>query len=212
MSAKRLMDRIGLPAPKDWRPTAGMWVIVPARHSGRAWSGYVEEVSEDMFDAVVRVRVPRFKNSHQIWRVSDVRPHPWVYGDDDMAEYVTEVVQYVIGDDFRYRVQSVGDGMIEIQYQEWTESNRCYIDFGKAFSFGTDAIPAMFKAINAVAENDRENAGQVNDQSREEMLDNAIKAGGWDISPCGMCGTPVVCLPDGLPMCEACAVKESDEQ
>lgn len=209
MSAVRLMDRIGLPAPKDWRLDVGTWVIVPARHSGRAWSGLVEFVGEDMFDAVVHVRVPRFKNSVQIWRVSDVRPHPKVYGDYDMAEYVTDVVQLVVGEGFRYRVQSVDDGMIELQYQEWTSANG-YVDEGSPFSFCADAVPALCKAITAVAENYQQNAVPM--QSREQMLDNAIKAGGWDISPCGSCGQPVVCLPDGLPMCESCAVKESNEQ
>ena len=210
MSAVRLMDRIGLPAPKDWRPEVGTWVIVPARHSGRAWSGLVEVVTDDMFDAVVHVRVPRFKNSVQIWRVSDVRPHPKVYGDYDMAEYVTETVKYIFGDGYRYMVGSADEGIIQIQCQEWSESERMYKNEGNAFSFRSDMIDTLFKAITAVAENDKQDAVPM--QSREQMLDSAIKAGGWDISPCGSCGQPVVCLPDGLPMCESCAVKESNEQ
>jgi hypothetical protein len=36
---------------------------------------------------------------------------------------------------------------------------------------------------------------------------SAIAAGGFDVSPCRSCGTPVVCLPDGLPLCKACAEK-----
>ena len=36
----------------------------------------------------------------------------------------------------------------------------------------------------------------------------AIEAGGYDLSPCGQCGKPVVCIPDGLPMCEGCARKD----
>ena len=44
---------------------------------------------------------------------------------------------------------------------------------------------------------------------RCSILMEAIERGGWDISPCGDCGRPVVCIPDGLPMCEACA-KESE--
>jgi hypothetical protein len=36
-------------------------------------------------------------------------------------------------------------------------------------------------------------------------LRKAIADGGFDLSPCGNCGTPVVCIPDGLPMCETCA-------
>lgn len=39
------------------------------------------------------------------------------------------------------------------------------------------------------------------------LMLQAIDRGGWDISPCGGCGDPVVCLPDGLPMCESCAGK-----
>ena len=35
----------------------------------------------------------------------------------------------------------------------------------------------------------------------------AIAAGGFDVSPCRSCGTPVVGLPDGLPWCKACAEK-----
>jgi hypothetical protein len=38
-------------------------------------------------------------------------------------------------------------------------------------------------------------------------LHAAITRGGLDISCCMNCGAPVVCIPDGLPMCEACAVK-----
>jgi len=44
-----------------------------------------------------------------------------------------------------------------------------------------------------------------------EMID-AIERGGWDISPCGVCNLDVVCLPDGLPMCESCAKKEMESQ
>ena len=47
-------------------------------------------------------------------------------------------------------------------------------------------------------------------QVRRDYLESAIDAGGWDLSPCGMCGTAVVCLPDGLPLCEDCARKESE--
>lgn len=48
-----------------------------------------------------------------------------------------------------------------------------------------------------------------NVKMKADLLSNAIDAGGWDLSPCGGCGTAVVCLPDGLPLCEACALKES---
>lgn len=46
-------------------------------------------------------------------------------------------------------------------------------------------------------------------QARYEALSRAIDAGGWDMSPCGGCGQAVVCLPDGLPMCDACVEKSS---
>lgn len=36
----------------------------------------------------------------------------------------------------------------------------------------------------------------------------AIEDGGYDLSPCGVCGKPVVCIPDGLPMCGGCARKD----
>lgn len=40
---------------------------------------------------------------------------------------------------------------------------------------------------------------------------DAVIAGGYDISPCMVCGTSVVCIPDGLPMCETCAMKEAKD-
>lgn len=36
----------------------------------------------------------------------------------------------------------------------------------------------------------------------------AIDRGGWDISPCRLCNELVVCIPDGLPMCESCGTSE----
>jgi len=35
----------------------------------------------------------------------------------------------------------------------------------------------------------------------------AIERSGYDICVCMDCGAPVVCIPDGMPMCEPCAVK-----
>ena len=35
----------------------------------------------------------------------------------------------------------------------------------------------------------------------------AFDRSGYDISPCTVCGDPVVCIPDGMPMCEPCAEK-----
>lgn len=47
---------------------------------------------------------------------------------------------------------------------------------------------------------------------REAALQvDAIEAGGYDLSLC-QCGKPVVCIPDGLPMCQECAEKEGAGQ
>lgn len=35
----------------------------------------------------------------------------------------------------------------------------------------------------------------------------AIDRGGYDVSPCLICQELVVCIPDGIAMCEACAEK-----
>jgi hypothetical protein len=40
-------------------------------------------------------------------------------------------------------------------------------------------------------------------------LSEAIDAGGFDLSLCSACGRPVVCIPDGLPMCRECAKDNS---
>ena len=42
-------------------------------------------------------------------------------------------------------------------------------------------------------------------------LTEAIDRGGFDLSLCGRCGKLVVCIPDGLPMCEGCAGDEHAE-
>lgn len=44
---------------------------------------------------------------------------------------------------------------------------------------------------------------------RESELKAAIFRGGYDISPCKYCSKDVVCIPDGLPMCEPCALKQA---
>ena len=38
----------------------------------------------------------------------------------------------------------------------------------------------------------------------------AIERSGFDVSHCMDCGEMVVCIPDGMPMCEACAAKGGD--
>jgi hypothetical protein len=40
----------------------------------------------------------------------------------------------------------------------------------------------------------------------------AIERSGFDICPCMDCGALVVCIPDGMPMCEPCAVKAGATQ
>jgi len=46
-------------------------------------------------------------------------------------------------------------------------------------------------------------------EDKTAALESALEHGGYDVSECKVCGVPVVCLPDGLPMCETCAAKES---
>lgn len=46
-------------------------------------------------------------------------------------------------------------------------------------------------------------------RSALKTLHAAIDAAGLDVSPCMKCGCLVVCLPDGMPMCKACAEKQS---
>lgn len=41
-----------------------------------------------------------------------------------------------------------------------------------------------------------------------EALQTAIFDGGFDLSPCRVCGKVIVCIPDGVPVCETCAAKE----
>ena len=44
-----------------------------------------------------------------------------------------------------------------------------------------------------------------------EALMCEVLADGLDVSPCGVCEFPVVCIPDGLPMCARCAGLEAGE-
>jgi hypothetical protein len=37
----------------------------------------------------------------------------------------------------------------------------------------------------------------------------AIERSAFDVSPCGLCGQLVVCIPDGLPCCDPCAEREA---
>ena len=49
-------------------------------------------------------------------------------------------------------------------------------------------------------------------QELADALQAAIDRGGWDVSPCMTCGEAVVCLPDGMPMCELCAEREMEDK
>ena len=40
------------------------------------------------------------------------------------------------------------------------------------------------------------------------VVRDAVVRAGLDVSPCRLCGEPVVCVPDGLPLCCDCAAKE----
>lgn len=37
----------------------------------------------------------------------------------------------------------------------------------------------------------------------------AVAGSDQDVSPCRFCSTPILCIPDGLPCCEACAKQEA---
>lgn len=41
-----------------------------------------------------------------------------------------------------------------------------------------------------------------------DWLKATVDRSGLDISHCLACGRPVVCIPDGLPMCEPCAKEQ----
>lgn len=46
------------------------------------------------------------------------------------------------------------------------------------------------------------NAATPSEQAAELLA--AIERSGLDLSHCELCRRPVVCLPDGMPVCEAC--------
>ena len=62
---------------------------------------------------------------------------------------------------------------------------------------------------------DDQNKGPI-DRPPESMRDavdvcvslfEAIERSGFVLSPCGICGEVVVCIPDGLALCKPCAEK-----
>ena len=48
--------------------------------------------------------------------------------------------------------------------------------------------------------------------AHHRALTEAIARSGYDLSVCMDCGSPVVCIPDGMPMCEPCAEKAGATQ
>ena len=55
-------------------------------------------------------------------------------------------------------------------------------------------------------DNDELAAGHVRQwQQRVGELRDAIDAGGFDLAPCRLCGRTIVCLPDGIALCEQCS-------
>ncbi len=49
-------------------------------------------------------------------------------------------------------------------------------------------------------------------RQRVAELEATIARSGMDISCCKLCNKMVVCIPDGLPMCDACAAEEEKRQ
>jgi hypothetical protein len=45
-----------------------------------------------------------------------------------------------------------------------------------------------------------------------ETLVQAIHDSDMDLSPCRLCGKAVICLPDGLALCRACAATAEDPE
>lgn len=63
-----------------------------------------------------------------------------------------------------------------------------------------------------IADQMMETRGRTDRQQMDRAIRDAYDRSGLDLSPCCECGLPVVCVPDGMPMCEACAIKEGEEQ
>jgi len=57
------------------------------------------------------------------------------------------------------------------------------------------------------------NPGQslLDELARLRAMEQAFERSFYDISPCSSCGKPVVCLPDGLPICEKCAKEVAEK-
>jgi hypothetical protein len=59
----------------------------------------------------------------------------------------------------------------------------------------------------AKCERCKELRGVIVDQEimHQTRLTELLDRSGMDISPCRLCGKPVICLADGLPLCKNCA-------
>ena len=93
---------------------------------------------------------------------------------------------------------------------EYTPGYMC--DWCKASAATIDTIdherdcprPRILQMMEELASLHAENARLHNEN---EKLRAMIFDGGFDISPCRLCGKPIVCIPDGLPACESCSLK-----
>lgn len=47
-------------------------------------------------------------------------------------------------------------------------------------------------------------AAVITELDRHRTFQAALDRSPYDICPCQGCGEPVVCVPDGMPMCEGC--------
>ena len=52
-----------------------------------------------------------------------------------------------------------------------------------------------------------EHVEQHGDLYSPHKLTEMVNRSGLDVSPCRLCGKPVICLPDGLACCKACLEK-----
>jgi hypothetical protein len=43
------------------------------------------------------------------------------------------------------------------------------------------------------------------EEKLQKRLAELLDRSGMDVFPCRLCGTPVICLPYGLPLCKNCA-------
>lgn len=98
------------------------------------------------------------------------------------------------------------------------ERLRLCIRDGTPASVALDDAPTFAELIESEHRNPQTSetavvAEELTKQADEiERLRAAIARSPYDISPCGRCGLPTVCLPDGLPLCKKCGEKAANEQ